>query len=92
MPCSVRPGIIFYSLESGKHVGIGPAAIAGIGPAIIIRLLAPDIDAAIDCAASAEQLAAREIDLAVMDGGITGQRLFPIIFLMLMAEKAPFVM
>ena len=59
MPGSVRPGIIFHGLERRQDVGIGPAAIAGIGPGVIIRLLSPYVDAAIDRAAPAEQLAAR---------------------------------
>ena len=48
--------------EIGQHVGIAPAPVAALGPAIVVEALAAIVDMAVDRARPAERLAARRVD------------------------------
>src|SRR5690606_6519546 len=54
----------FEALEIGQHVGITPAMVAALRPAVEIEPLAAIVDEAVDRARSAERLAAWRKDAA----------------------------
>ena len=56
----VRPALLVLGLlEIGQHVVIAPAGIAALAPAIVILVLAPHIQQAVDRARTAEHFSAR---------------------------------
>ena len=50
---------VFAAAEVGKHVGIAPAAIAALCPAVEVETLAAIVDVAVDRAGATQRLAAR---------------------------------
>ena len=56
------PDAALQPLEIRKHVGVTPAAVAALRPAIIVEPLAAIVDVPVDRARSAERLAARRED------------------------------
>src|SRR6266566_1580538 len=59
--------LIFGAPEIGQHVGKAPAGIAELPPMIVILVLAADIEQTVDRTRSAQHLAARLDDLAVIE-------------------------
>src|SRR6202011_1092694 len=61
----VRAALVtFHPPEDRQHVLIAPAAVAELGPVVVILRLAAHIDHAVDRARSAHHLAARHVDAA----------------------------
>ena len=61
---------MFGAPEIGKHVGIAPAAVATLRPAVIVGLLAADIEHRVDRRRAAKHLASRLFDPPVVAGRI----------------------
>src|SRR5829696_3087100 len=67
----VRPALlVFCLLEIGKHVVISPAGIAALAPAIVILVLAPHIEQAVDRARTAEHFSTRLEYLPAVQAGL----------------------
>ena len=58
--------LILGAPEIGQHVGKAPAGITELPPMIVILVLAADVEQAVDRTRSAQHLAARLDDLAVV--------------------------
>ena len=56
--------------EIGQQVGVGPAAEAGLRPAVVVAGMAADIDHAVDRGRAAEHAAARAIHHAAVHEGL----------------------
>src|SRR5438046_2929196 len=59
--------LILGAPEIGQHVGEAPAGIAELPPMIVILVLAADLEQTVDRTRSAQHLAARLDDLAVIE-------------------------
>ena len=56
---SEPPCVALHALEDRQHVLVAPAAVAELGPVVVVLRLAADIDHAVDRARPAQHLAAR---------------------------------
>ena len=73
-------GIGLHALEVGQHVAVAPrAGVADeAGPLVIVLVLAPDVDHAVDRARAAEHLAARPHGVAPVERGVGLAHVHPV--------------
>src|SRR5215510_8291804 len=78
MPGIFAALLVLGAAEVGKHVGEAPAGVAELAPMIEILVLAADIEEAVDGARSAQHLAARLDDPAIIELGLRLRTVQPV--------------
>src|SRR5262245_50815474 len=78
MPGILAALLVLGAAEIGKHVGEAPAGVAELAPMIEILVLTADIEEAVDGTGSAQHLAARLDDPAIVELGLRLRTVQPV--------------
>ncbi len=70
--------VALHALEEGQHIGVAPAAVAHLGPAVEVLRLAADEGEAVDGTRPAEHPPARHRDAAAIGGGLGFRTVEPV--------------